>query len=52
MLKVDYIVYILIYINISWICKNNTANHLNIGQNLFWLTLRVNPWLINLNLIV
>ena len=34
MLKADYIVYLWIYINISCICKNNTANHLNVSQQL------------------
>ena len=23
----EYIVYLWVYINISWVCKNNTANH-------------------------
>jgi len=38
MLKTEYIAYLLIYMNISWICKNKTANHLQFGQQLLGLT--------------
>jgi len=31
-------VYLCMYINSSCICKNNTVNHLEIGQQLFGLT--------------
>ena len=29
------------------VCKNKTVNHLKVGQQLFGLTLRINPWLWN-----
>jgi len=35
------------YIHISCICWNNTANHLKCGQQLLGLTPRVNPLLWN-----
>jgi len=35
----EYIVYVLIYRSNSCICKNNTANLLKLGQQLFGLTL-------------
>ena len=38
MLKEEPTVYLRIYINISCICKNNTANHLKCGQHLIELT--------------
>jgi len=34
MLKAEYTVYLSMYIDISCICQNNTANHLKFGQKL------------------
>jgi len=45
MSKAEYNTDLCMYINISCICYNNTANHLKFGQHLLGLTLRVNPWL-------
>jgi len=42
MLNAESITYLRLYINISCICKNNTANHLKSDQQLVGLTLRVN----------
>jgi len=47
MLKSENIVYLRIYINISCICKKNTAKHVKFGEQLLGLTLRVYPWLWN-----
>jgi len=43
MLKAEYIVYQCIYINVTQIYKNNSANHLKFGQQVLGLKLRVNP---------
>jgi len=49
MLKEEPTVYLRIYIHISCICKNNTANRLKCGQHLIELTCAslVDPWLWN-----
>ena len=39
--------YLLIYINISYICWNNTANHFEFELHSIRLTLKENPWLWN-----
>ena len=42
MLKAEYIIYLWTYINtFSYICRNNTANYLKVGQQLLGLTLRI-----------
>jgi len=44
MFKAEYIVYLRMYISISCVCKNKPTNHLNFGQQLLRLALRINPW--------
>jgi len=51
MLKTKYTVNLCMHINIRCICNKNTATYLKVGQQLLWLTLRVNPWLWNWALI-
>jgi len=48
MLKDECTVYLCMYINISCICKNNTANHLKFGQQLNWIYIEGNSLIMKL----